>query len=175
MQNRTYSEIDKELLKQLMQIEPSKFWGMEYRPCKVFLKDGNVAEHIYVCEANMYIKTWDVWPEDDKGKKYISIQDVTKIEESKRRIPARLANKMYQAGESGMGYCIFTLVLKDGRKLPYLTGNAVDFVDLPPEVMPDMILDILPHQGREFFQKKTSDLYTQGAKYYWCLYSNPRN
>ncbi|MFN8414265.1 MAG: hypothetical protein U0Z26_17930 [Anaerolineales bacterium] len=168
-------EIDNKLLKQLMKIEPSTFLNMEYRPCKVYMKNGNIIRNAYICEAEMYLKTWGVWPEDDKEKSFISIQDVSDIEESELRIPARLANKMYKAGESGMGYCIFTLVLKDGRKLPCLTGNAVDFVDFPLEVNPDMIADLLPHQGRELFQKSNSGFYTQGAKYYWCLYSNPKN
>ena len=172
LKNRTYAPISDTLKEQLMRVEPSVDMHMEFRPCKVTLKNGEIFERVYVCESNSYIKIWGVWPEDDRGKRFILIQNVADIEESKVRMPVRFANQMYEAGESGMGYCIFTLVLKDGRKLPYLTGGAVDFVNWPPNVEPEMVAEILPHQGKEIFEQREADFYMQGAKYYWCLYSN---
>lgn len=168
---KRYPSISKILFEQLMAVEPSKDGALEYRPCKVFLKDGSSFDRVYVVDAESYIKVWGVWPEGDRAKRYLSIQDVTKIEESPFRIPPHLANKMYHTGESGMGYCIYTLVLNDGRKLPYLTGNAVDFPNLPPDVRPDMIVDLLPHEGRATFVGKTRAPYTTMAPHHWCLYS----
>lgn len=113
-------------------------------------------------------------PKDDPAKQSIIITDVIKIEESPARLPAKLATKMYQAGESGMGYCVYTLVLDDGEELPYVMGNAIDFPNLPPDVSPSMIVDLLPHQGRKGLEDGSGrfilDQYKRGAGYYWCLY-----
>jgi hypothetical protein len=77
---------------------------------------------------------------------------------------------MYAAGESGMGYCIFTLVLADGRRLPYAVGNAVDFPNLPAGVTMDMVVDLLPHEGREAFAQRGARPTKTGAPYEWCVF-----
>jgi hypothetical protein len=120
---------------------------------------------VYVAECESYIRSWGVWPNEDEAKKYVLIEDVASIENSPVRLPAHLANKMYRAGESGMGGCVFTLILKDKRCLPQISGNAVDFPSLPDGVTPDMIMDLIPHEGRE-------ESPSEGPDYYWCLYSN---
>jgi len=48
-----------------------------------------------------------------------------------------------------------------------VTGNAVDFVEFPSDVAPEMITDLLPHCGRD---QTLKGQYINGAKYYWCLY-----
>src|SRR6266542_3300388 len=141
------SVIRPELLSQLMNVEPSIDGDLEYRPCLVHLHDGRALDRVYVVQAEPYIRLWGIWPEFDRGKRSLSIDEVVQINESPSRLPARLATKMYEAGESGMGYCRFILILRDGRRLPYVTGDAVDFVDLPPGVTPDHVLDLLPHEG----------------------------
>ena len=165
------------LLEQLKKIEPSRdefATVIEYYPCKVTLKDGRSFDRVYVQEVKSYITHWGVLPKDDPAKQSIIITDVVKIEESPVRLPAKLATKMYKAGESGMGYCVFTLVLDDGEELPYVMGNAIDFPNLPPDVSPSMILDLLPHQGRKGLEDGSGrcilDQYKRGADYYWCLY-----
>lgn len=100
-----------------------------------------------------------MWPAAD-----IPIGSVARIEESPFRLPARLATKMYEAGESAMGGCVFTLVLQDGRELVCQTGNAVDFVDLPDDVHPRAIVDLIPHAGRE---RRTD---CGPAEFAWCFY-----
>lgn len=74
---------------------------------------------------------------------------------------------MYEARESGMGHCAFTLVLRDGQHPSCVTGNAVDFVELPADVSPDDVVDLLPHQG-------SRDQYLGSRSYAWCLYELPR-
>jgi hypothetical protein len=166
-------EIPRHLLEELLRVQPSKDRGLEYRPCRARLRSGEVYDRVYVVEAGAYIRYWGVWPWEDRGKRALSITEVAHIEESPVRLPARLANTLYKAGESGMGYCLFTIVLRDGRRLPYATGNAVDFLDLPPDVRPEMVTRVLPHVGREHFQGRTPAPHTTGAPYYWCLYRNP--
>ena len=106
-----YPPISNRLHKQLHAIEPSRDRWMEYKPCAVVRKDG---ERVYVADYAPYIRMWGVTPEEDQGKKCVAIQDVVKIEESPFRLPARFANQIYKAGESGMGYCIFTVQFDDG-------------------------------------------------------------
>ena len=47
-----------------------------------------------------------------------------------------------------MGYEIFTMELRSGQTLVFVTGNVVDFPDLPEGVTTADILDVHPHEGR---------------------------
>ena len=156
--------IDGVLRAQLHRVEPSSDGRCEYRPCRVRLRGGQVRDCVYVVEADRYILGWGIWPEDDPGKDSVRLEDVVEIDESPRRLPAPLANKLYAAGESGMGYVVFTLLLRDGRRVPCLTGNAVDFPTLPEGVTPDDVVDVLPHEGRGREEQGTMHPYA------WCLY-----
>jgi hypothetical protein len=154
------SDIQKE---QLLKVMPSKDWTMEYRPCQVTLKNGDTLDNVYVQEQQSYLKTWGVMPDVDSGKRYVLIEDVTEIKESPNRLRPDLANKIYEVGESGMGYCLYKLVLDNGQTVDVCTGNAVDFVPLPNGLTTKDIKDVLPHQAsRENFVK--------GPEYYWCLF-----
>ena len=53
-----------------------------------------------------------------------------------------------------MGYEIFTMDLRSGQRLVFITGNVVDFPDLPEGVTADDILDVHPHKGRERSQRE---------------------
>lgn len=163
---RPVAAIGGELLDQLLRVEPSRNQHppLAYRPCRVALKDGRTLDRVYVVEAAPYIRLWGVWPEDDRAKPWVPIGDVVRIEDSPARLPARLATKLYAAGESGMGYCLFALILRDGRRVSCLTGNAVDFPGLPADVTPDMVVDVVPHSG-------DPQPHVPPLEYYWCLYA----
>jgi hypothetical protein len=77
----------------------------------------------------------------------VALDEAVSIVESPFRLPARVAQKLYDAGETGMGWHAFTLVLRDGTKLPCTTGNLLDFLDLPPGVDPEDILDATAAEG----------------------------
>ena len=102
-----------------------------YHPCLVTLKDGRVIDRVYVQEAQTYIQSWGVWPEQGSGKWSLPIEAVAMIESSPTRLPARIATEIYKSGESGMGFNIFTLIFADGQRQAYSFGNAVDFVIYP--------------------------------------------
>ncbi len=111
-----------------------------------------------------------MYPAQDAGKLQVRIEDVASLAESPSRLPARFANELYLAGESGMGYMVFTVVFK--RRLgvfpsrrDFVTGNAVDFIDYPKWRRPDEVIAVLPHVGRR------GKHFRQGPKYFWCLYS----
>lgn len=82
---------------------------------------------MYVVAEGPYIRHWGVYPQQDRGKKHISVADVDALAESPMRLPARFANKVYTSGESGMGYTIFTVVFADGSRQAYGCGNALIF------------------------------------------------
>lgn len=105
-----------------------------------------------------------VYPEDDRGKRFVRIEDVLKVEDSPTRLPAQFANEIYKHGESGMGYTIFTVVFSDGERQACGTGNAVDFIRYPDGKGPEDVVAVLPHEGRNAQPVGAPD-------WYWCLYS----
>jgi hypothetical protein len=159
------------LYEQLLEIPASHAGDLDYRPCQVTLRDGSTVERVYVVEALPYFRTWGIAPEDDGAKSWLSIHEVRSVRESPDRLDARLATKMYEAGESGMGYCVFQLALEDDRRLDCLTGGAVDFIDWPSGVLPAMVRDLIPHAG----DARTSTERVGEADYSWCLFQRPGN
>lgn len=157
------------LREQLQRVEPSSDGVVAYRPCRVRLASGELRDFVYVVDADAYIRAWGIWPEDDDAKTAVALEDVVAVEESPHRLPVDLANKLYEWGESGMGYTLFTVVLRDGRRLPRVTGNAVDFPALPEGVTTHDIVDVL-REGRDVFQHRGPGPDEGTAPYAWCLY-----
>jgi hypothetical protein len=124
-------------------------------------------ERVYVADANSYLGHWG-W---DPGRSYVAIDEVAEIAGSPYRLPKKFADKVYAAGESGMGYVIYTLVMKDGSRLPFASGDAVDFPNWPDGAKPEDVVDVLPHEGREAFRERGSTN-TSASPYSWCLYSS---
>jgi hypothetical protein len=116
-------------------------------------------------EAQAYIDVWGVWPEDDFGKQHIRVDDVATLAESPFRLPVALADQLYRAGESGMGYSAFTLVFRDGAQINVVSGGAIDFVPMPEGRAPADIVRVIPHSGRD--QAPLSS-----PKYHWCLFGS---
>ena len=106
---------------------------IEYFPCMVHLTNGEQHDCVYVVDAKSYIRIWGVWPDEDCGKRALAIQDVAQIHLSPSRLPVQFARQMYAVGESGMGYCIFTLQFADGTRQTYCTGNLLIFQNFPRE------------------------------------------
>ena len=136
---------------------------MEFRPCQVTLKNGDILDNVYIAEVNSYLKDWGMLPNDDSGKMSILIEEVESITSSPNRLKPELANKLYKAGESGMGYCILKIIFDNKQTLDVLSGNAVDFVPTPTGLTTKNIKDVLPHEG-----SRTN--YVNGLEYYWCLF-----
>ena len=153
------------LREDLSAITPSRDGDLTYWPCAPRMKDGTVLVCVYVVPEGPYIKHWGVYPEQDRGKSHISVADVDALAESPRRLPARFADKLYESGESGMGYTIFTVVFADGSRQAYGTGNAVDFVRYPDGKGQSDVVDVLPHEGRNAEPVSCPE-------YYWCLFSD---
>lgn len=161
---KTYPALSSDLERQLAGIEPSGDRSIEYRPCAVVLADGAVHERVYVQDAQSYISLWGVWPEDDPGKRSIDVSQVVAIRDSPDRLPAAVARQVYESGESGMGYTIFTLMFRDGTARAYVTGSAIDFVTFPAGKTAKDIVSVVPHRGRE------ESPFSDPIAYAWCLY-----
>jgi len=73
--------------------------------------DGSVNRCVYIQDAGPWFEHWGVDPEDDSGKRNLHIDTVAEINDSPLRLGAGFATRVYEAGESGMGYCVFRLIL----------------------------------------------------------------
>ncbi len=160
-----YSPLSPDLARQLSEVPTS---GDIYHPCSVTLNDGTVNDRVYVVESARYYRNWGVWPEHDRGKRSLDIRIVASINDSPSRLPARFADELYEAGESGMGYTIFTVRFRDGNSIAVGTGNAVDFIDYPDEQSPQTVVGVLPHVGQDDPNLRS------GPEYWWCLYEEAR-
>lgn len=160
---RHYPALSPELKAQLDRVVPSVDGDLEYFPCCVRTKDGRELDRVYVVSARQYIAKWGVWPDQDPHKFEIRLEDVAEIRESPTRLPPRFANELYRAGESGMGYIVFTVTFRDGTSEAYVGGNAIDFISLPRDRTPRDIVSVTPHAGRE-------RAVAGNEPYYWCLY-----
>jgi hypothetical protein len=160
-----YPPLPASLREMLEKVEPSRDGELLYFPCKARLRDGSFVDTVYVESEGTYIKYWGVYPEDDKGKLSVKIDDVVAIESSPTRMPPRFANEIYRNGESGMGYVVFTVLFADGEKQACVSGNAVDFIRYPAGKGPQDVVGVIPHEGRR------DDSLVNGPGWYWCLYS----
>jgi len=156
------------LRKQLETIEPSLAGSCEYRPCRVLLASREWRDCVYLVEAISYIENQGLWPWELPGWEYLPLDDVLQIENSPTRLPAVIATKIARAGETRMGYHVFTLLTADGLRIPRISGNP-DWVELPNGVRPQDIIDVIPHEGRS----KVLDSHSHGKAFAWCLYRLP--
>jgi hypothetical protein len=135
----------------------------------VQLRSGAWRDYVYVLDADAYHRVWGVWPREDRAKRSVAVEDVVAIEESPHRLPAALATAQYAGGESGMGYTILTVVLRDGRRLPRVLGGAIDFPVLPVGITTDDVVDVV-REGREVFRHRSPRPDEGPAPYAWCLH-----
>lgn len=158
-----YPPLTDQLRHKLALIKPTQ---AIYHPALVTLRSGERRDAVYLCPAMQWFEQWGVWPEEDKGKTLVPLQEVVDLEESPSRLPRKFAEKIYSAGESGMGYHLFQITFRDRSIVPFLTGNAVDFLDLPPGKSPADIVSVAPHAGRD------EPAHLGDLDYAWCLFSS---
>ena len=156
-----FDPIPDALYAKLREITPSHDGTMSYRPCRVQLRRGHWLPHVYVVPAADFQRRWGV----NAGRRYVAMSEVIDLEESADRLPARYADILYKAGESGMGYCLFRVVFRNGHEADYLTGNAVDFLPYPAGLGSADVVAVRPHQGR-------SATAVHGLEYAWCLFQH---
>ncbi len=137
-------------------IAPS-FTEYVHRPCTLVLHNGEPVERALCIEEGRGFHT----------SGWIHPDEVAEVCECKTRLPPHLATKLYRAGESGMGYLLFTLELYSGADFVYVIGGGADFLDLPEGATTADIKDVHPHEGRE---RANRDGYRGSAVYRLCYY-----
>lgn len=111
-------------------------WGV---PCSIEV-DGSAFE---------WALAWENRRIGDAGK-WVNPQSVTRLSACSKRMPARFARLIHDAGESGMGYHIYVVQLRDGTSFVHVAGNlAIDLVNLPLGYSSEDIVGVRPHEGRE--------------------------
>jgi hypothetical protein len=159
-----YAALPEHIREALGGIVPSEDGDLRYYPCRVTLTDRSILNTVYIEPEMPYLREWGVYPENDRGKLSVRIEDVLKVEDSPARLPAQFANEIYKHGESGMGYTIFTVLFSDGERQACVTGNTVDFIHYPHGKRPEDVIAVQPHEGRNAQP-------VRAPEWYWCLYS----
>lgn len=148
----------------LKRVSPSKDRDTFYYPCSARMKDGTEFPYVYFVEAQSWLSDWAPLPNTGLGEHHLDVRDVAELRECPDRLPPAFANRLYEAGESGMGYAIFTLCFSDGSRAAYCSGNAVDFVIYPEGKSAADVIDIIPHEGKE-----DPNLH-QAPDHRWCIF-----
>lgn len=146
------------LIQELMSIAPVKMSGGDIRPARAILHDGTVLERVIfsLCLSYSSVPTLEgartLLPVEEvftNAKKFglkvslLNINDVSAVQPSPYRLPVQLAQRLYDHGESGMGYTCYTIVLRDGTSLAYTSmGSHLDFPNLPAGIRTDDIIDV---------------------------------
>lgn len=151
------------VLGQIRAIRPSHDGATCYRPAQVTLESGETYDRVYCVPSSDLDKRWS----DHRLDGAIGFEEVARVRESPYRLPAQLADRLYAEGESGMGYTIFTLVMKDGMRVPRVTGNYVDFPALPEGSSAADIHDVLPHEGRDCYRDRPAE---RTPPFRWLFY-----
>jgi hypothetical protein len=160
-----YSLLPRHLEESLQASEPTQDGDLTYYPCSTTLTNGDLLDTVYFMPERPAMKLWEGYLHADGAKRLIRVEDVAEIRDSPARLPARFANELYQHGESGMGYTIFTVVFSDGARQACVTGNGVDFIQYPPGKGPLDVTDVIPHEG------KRDDSLVKAPPSYWCIYA----
>jgi hypothetical protein len=127
-----FPSLSKEFRTKLRRITPAQ---SIYFPVVVTLRTGEQRDAVYLSPAIPWFEQWAVWPDEDAGKRSLSLEDILDFEESPTRLPPEFAEVLYAAGESGMGYQIFQLHFRDGSTASFGTGNAIDFAGRDDRLM----------------------------------------
>ena len=147
--------------RQLDAIEPTKAESAKYFPCDVVLKTGERVDCVYFISLKDYVQLFRSYPDRGRAKGVLDIDEIASVAESRFRLPAKFASTIR---ESGMGYCIFTVVFASGLRQVYLTGDCLAFVTYPDGLGKDDVVDVWPDTGR-------GEAYLEGRKFSWCVFS----
>lgn len=153
-----------EFLQMLASIEPTKVTeSILHYPCRIRLRCGSWVDRA-ICTEDARRFTGDWWIHPD------AVAEIVPID---KRLPAALASKLSQAGESGMGYESFEVKAESRENFFCITYNVVDFPALPDEVTAAQILNVYPHRGQEWYGSPRC--LDKPPEFTWCYFINPRS
>jgi len=146
-----------ELTRAFLHVEPSGNEDRIMRPCSFVLTDGRRIDRVMCIEEAKGFHEGD----------WIHPAEIRAVAESPYRLPAGLARKLYDTGESGIGYYMFVLELTNGDSYVCTTGGIVDFPYLPRGVTSADIADVHPHAGETRSRREGCK---QSADFSFCYY-----
>lgn len=161
-----FGTISLDLYRQLTRIAPSPSVGGLY-PCRVITKSGKTIDRVFMSEVPADWCPAVLGPEFrvsmrglERESPLLPVEDIASIEESPYRLSPRLVAKLH---ESGMGFCIYTLVFSDGQRHTHLSlASWMDFTELPEGMTGSDVIDAIseprgtPYEG-------------EGSKPYDCI------
>lgn len=167
--------LPKRLCAQLQKIEPSEDSSGLLYPCSLLMNDGTIycAAILRPYEGSAIPETpmspdelddlvehagqRDHWPREmierakDKMREpsppaeELDLTSIAAIEPCPDRLPAKWANHIYAAGETGMGYYLFSLVMEDQSQFHFVAPH-VDFPRLPPGQYFSRVKDVIIYE-----------------------------
>ena len=117
-------------------------------PARVVLDDGTAVDCAFLVDAQQYISAWGVWPDQDEGKREVSISDVTQIESSPFRLPAELAMRCRRTRVWNGLHAIRNSVPQWLSQSPHFRERG-HFVNLAPGKNIHDVEEVIPHAGRD--------------------------
>lgn len=153
---------------QLSRIEPSISNGVRLYPCSVKLRDGKLLDCVYMIEAEDFRRRTHFEHPEDFGGRSVNVEDVASILDSRQRLPARFANQLYDAGESGMGYWSFVVMFRWWRRKRF-TATSIDFINYPLGMGPSDVKGVQPQIGKKRVQLNND------PEVSFCVFSRPNS
>lgn len=162
------NQLSRTLMQQLHAVEPSDEGRVKYYPCMVKTRDGSQFERVCFVEETFFNDVWGLRLE--KGNS-VHVSEIVKICESPYRLPAQFASRLYELGETGMGYHRFWITLNSGKVLLCTMGNILEFPDLSSDDFADGIANIKLYDDKEaMMPQDAAVLEVMPASFKWCVY-----
>jgi hypothetical protein len=160
----SFPELGQASQRQLELVEPSVFpTGAVLYPCSARLKDGANYACVYFVDLATFRQLFrGLEPASIENLFWIPGEQVELIQESPARLPAKFANRIYQA-PGHWGYHSFTLVFSWWCRRDYLVGGFVDFLTYSFRRGPSDVKDIL--------LCRVNKRVTAVPQTYWCVFS----
>jgi phage-related protein len=134
----------------IMAIEPTEIRpDVLIYPASATTRDRRILECVCFVERKNFSKVFLYKsPEETPGVQWIAADQIESVLESTARLPARFANQIYQAGEAGMGYYLFTLAFPFFLRRTYVVSGIVDFLYYPLWFKPGDVRAVVGSYGR---------------------------
>jgi hypothetical protein len=156
-----------ELRRQLDEIESGvDLLGFRTHPCAAKLADGTVTDCVYAMTLAESRREGLASRLDESGWRRLEPSEVVSLHASAKRLPAKFARVLRDAGESGMGYWSFTGVFSWWRRRNFCQ-TFLDFIDYPDGLEPSDLRKVVPRGPvRE-------DAPVRALALYWCAFDIP--
>ncbi|NLT51904.1 MAG: hypothetical protein GXX85_13410 [Ignavibacteria bacterium] len=101
-----------------------------FYPCSVLTTEGQ-KEISYIVDKQAYFNYTMGLYKDSKYFNHFCQNDIVEIYKSEIRLPFKIAQEIYDFGETRMGGRSFLLIFDDKSEQHYETGSFVDFLEYP--------------------------------------------